>query len=261
MSKNFELLTQLGEKSDVLRSSTPPEPGTTERAMETAPIAAPTPLEQVVMPPSAMISPEAVASPEEAKLVQRLFILPGQDAPRSVVFCGIDEEDQSSLTCTRVAELLAARPGSRVCLVDANWHAPSLHKRFNPERQFGISDLSAGASDSLAYQVPGRNLWLLDLVHAEQNAATVDSFSTIIPGLAQQFSTVLIAAGAINLCPEAITLGQLVDGVILVIRANSTRRIAAMKAKELLEGSQVRMLGAVLTERTYPIPESLYRIL
>ena len=35
----------------------------------------------------------------------------------------------------------------------------------------------------------------------------------------------------------------------------------AMKAKESLEASNVRLLGAILSERTFPIPEALYRIL
>jgi len=54
-------------------------------------------------------------------------------------------------------------------------------------------------------------------------------------------------------------LGQLSDGMILVLQANSTRRAAAKKVKQMLQATNVRLLGAVLSERTFPIPQKLYK--
>jgi Mrp family chromosome partitioning ATPase len=51
----------------------------------------------------------------------------------------------------------------------------------------------------------------------------------------------------------------LADGVVLVLEANSTRRVTAKKAKQALEAANVRILGTVLNNRTFPIPEGLYR--
>jgi len=45
----------------------------------------------------------------------------------------------------------------------------------------------------------------------------------------------------------------------LVVEANLTRREVARKAKESLESANVRLLGAVLNNRTFPIPETIYR--
>jgi Mrp family chromosome partitioning ATPase len=53
-------------------------------------------------------------------------------------------------------------------------------------------------------------------------------------------------------------LGQLADGVILVLEAHTTRKAAARKIKESL-GAQSRILGIVLTERRFPVPERIYR--
>jgi len=54
-------------------------------------------------------------------------------------------------------------------------------------------------------------------------------------------------------------LGQGTDGVVLVLEANVTRRVAALSAKESLEAAGVRLLGTVLNNRTFPIPDKLYR--
>jgi len=54
-------------------------------------------------------------------------------------------------------------------------------------------------------------------------------------------------------------LGYLSDGVILVLEANSTRRAAAQRAVQVLHATNARLLGSVLSGRTFPIPEEIYR--
>jgi Mrp family chromosome partitioning ATPase len=49
------------------------------------------------------------------------------------------------------------------------------------------------------------------------------------------------------------------DGVILVLKAHATHRAVAQKVKETLQAANVRVLGVVLSGRTFPIPESFYR--
>jgi len=47
--------------------------------------------------------------------------------------------------------------------------------------------------------------------------------------------------------------------LVLVLEANSTRKEAALMVMESLHAAQIKVLGAVLNKRTFPIPESLYR--
>jgi Mrp family chromosome partitioning ATPase len=69
---------------------------------------------------------------------------------------------------------------------------------------------------------------------------------------------VLIDAPPLTRYSDAIALGQLTDGFVLVLEANSTRREAALKVSENLRAAHIQVLGAVLNKRTFPIPESLY---
>jgi len=55
-----------------------------------------------------------------------------------------------------------------------------------------------------------------------------------------------------------MALGQAAEGVILVLKANSSRRDVARKAVQDLKNAGVRILGAVLNQRTFPIPQALY---
>jgi Mrp family chromosome partitioning ATPase len=73
------------------------------------------------------------------------------------------------------------------------------------------------------------------------------------------FDYVLIDAPALSTCNDAILLGGLSDGVVVVLKANTSRRETARKAVQDLHAANVRVLGAVLNQRTFPIPEAIYK--
>jgi Mrp family chromosome partitioning ATPase len=52
---------------------------------------------------------------------------------------------------------------------------------------------------------------------------------------------------------------QTCDGLVLVLTANKTRRLVAAQIKDHLSKAQVPLLGTVLAERRFPVPQGLYR--
>jgi len=79
-----------------------------------------------------------------------------------------------------------------------------------------------------------------------------------IAELRKEFDYVLIDAPPLNSYSDGLVLAHLSDGVVMVLEANATRREAALRVAEDLRAKQVRVLGAVLNKRTFPIPDSLY---
>ncbi|MGA2457672.1 MAG: hypothetical protein ABSF85_08900 [Terriglobales bacterium] len=55
------------------------------------------------------------------------------------------------------------------------------------------------------------------------------------------------------------SIGQACDGLVLVLTANKTRRLVAAQIKLQLSKAQVPLLGTVLAERRFPVPQGLYR--
>jgi receptor protein-tyrosine kinase len=201
---------------------------------------------------------------EALRLVQRVFLLHAQEPPHMVAFAGIDHGSGCSRICVRVAETLAKNVRGTVCLVEANLRSPALPEMFGTTNHHGLTDalLQAGPIRSFAKLVRGDNLWLLS-----SGALAADSASLLnsellkarFAELRREFSFVLIDAPPLTPYSDAIGLGQLSDGLVLVLEANSTLREAALKVAECLHAAQIRVLGAVLNKRTFPIPESLYR--
>jgi hypothetical protein len=52
-----------------------------------------------------------------------------------------------------------------------------------------------------------------------------------------------------------------VDGIVFLIRAGQTRRAALEAINRQIAATSTQVLGSVLLDRIYPIPEKLYRIL
>jgi len=77
--------------------------------------------------------------------------------------------------------------------------------------------------------------------------------------LQQEFDYVLIDAPSLSQSNAAIMLGSATNGAVLVLKANSSRREVARKAMDDLKAANVNFLGAVLNQRTFPIPEPIYK--
>ncbi len=207
-----------------------------------------------------------LADDEVMKLVQRVFILPGsENGPGAVAFCGVSSGDGCSWVCAHAAEMLAEHGGGSVCVVDANLRTPSLHDYFRFENSKGFAD---GVKEEgrpmreLARRASGQHLWLITAgtVGREPNGSLNPArLRTRIAELRNEFDHVLIDTPPINSYSDAILLGQMADGIVLVVGSNSTRREPARIAKESIEAAKIPILGAVLNKRTFPIPEALYR--
>jgi Mrp family chromosome partitioning ATPase len=198
---------------------------------------------------------------ELIKLVQRLF-LPAEQGPRVVVFAAVEPEAGCSWTCARIAEILADRTGSLVCLIDANFRSRNLYGEFHCENAARLADEEWTA---VPVSRPGEitsNLWLLSYKPNTGDCPTAGSFERFqkrIEDLRQDFHYVLIDAPPLKNSAEAVLFGRMADGLVVVVEANNTRRAPAKKAKQMLDESGVPVLGAVLNKRVFPIPEHVYR--
>ncbi len=206
-----------------------------------------------------------LAEDEITKLVQRVFAYPPTaEAPAVVAFCGVEEGAGCSWVCARAAETLAEQVPGRVCVIDANLRSPALHEYFRVEMCAGFAEAMKDPAPIREFTQPtwSDHLWVMTsgAVGKEPNGAlNPDRLSCRFSELRAEFDYLLMDTPPISSYPDAVLLGRLTDGVILVVGSSSTRREPARIAKESFEAAKVSMLGAVLNRRTYPIPKALYR--
>jgi Mrp family chromosome partitioning ATPase len=92
-----------------------------------------------------------------------------------------------------------------------------------------------------------------------QSLLSTDRMRLRMSELRAEFDYVLVDVAALSDANDAVLLGCGADGVVLVLKANTTRRESARKATHDLQAAKAKVLGAVLNQRTFPIPESIYK--
>jgi polysaccharide biosynthesis transport protein len=247
MSRNFELLQQVGKEQEIFQAAV-------------APVRE---FEEPVDFTSAPLLVNAVGAEEITALAQRLFLLAGKEAPRTVVFAATESGSGCTWMCARTGESLASQTSGSVCLVDANLRSPGLHEQLGVPNHYGLSDalLRPEPVSSFVTQLSRPNFAMLSSgsnADKAQGLLNSDRMRSRLTELRTIFDYVLIDASAMNSAKEAISLGAASDGLVLVLKANSSRRETARSAVQELQGAKIRILGAVLNQRTFPIPEAIY---
>jgi hypothetical protein len=202
---------------------------------------------------------DAFAAEQVTRLVHQVFFPASGKSRKQIVFSAVDEGVDVGGVCMHVAETLSNRLSERVGIVEA--HAWSRDAGIHPERRspserVGIAPIRAASNQlsSNLWSVSGPVFWGGD-AHAGSPAWVRERLGE----LRTEFDYSVLHAPAAGVYSGTSLLAQASDGLVLVIEANYTRRAGAQKAKELLHAANVRVLGTILTGRTFPIPEGIYR--
>jgi Mrp family chromosome partitioning ATPase len=206
---------------------------------------------------------ETIRRREEVKLVQRIFPSNAQCAPQLVLFSSLESETDACSITARTAEILAARLEGPVCAVDANLCSPVLHRYFGVENGSGLSDaiLGPGPVQDCAVHLSRKDLWVIPGGSADVQLSLPESSKRLrsrMMELRTLFKYVVVSSPLyLERVPSAQSLAA--DGIVLIVEANATRRETVREVMEDLQVVGVRVFGVVLNNRTFPIPDAIYR--
>lgn len=242
MSKNFQLLEQLDQ--ELLHDAS-------EYRAE----------ENLAAPTTPKTNRGARTYEELNGLVQRLF-LTGSTPARLVAFAGASPRVGCTWICTHAAEILCSQTDRDVCLVDTNRGSPGISDYFNIPNGPGFYDALAdhGPMERFTWKV-ANNLWIMPAggnLEGETVFST-DGFDSQLLDLGRQFDFVLFDAAPVTANSSSIAIATLADGTVLVLKAGHTPRRAVGHALKELATAHARVLGTVLNQRDYPIPEAIYQ--
>ncbi len=187
-------------------------------------------------------------------LVQRVFFASGGRPVTQVVFSAAEPQTDVAGICEQVGWALALETSAHIAVV-------GREKRAGGTARDGPWNAGRAAIKSWSTQTAA-NLWRVPGFagrECNEESGTGRFWSSWLAELRSEFEYAVVQGPAAGISSEAALMGQLTDGIILVVGAHSTRRATARKIKETLEGAQSRILGTVLSERRFPVPERIYR--
>jgi len=197
-------------------------------------------------PASAPVTRTQTSAPPEIVSLARQAFFPSEGERRQrVLFVGADSETNVLAVAEQVARALAEMQKT-VSLVERQMGAGEALPAKKPPMAVRNVEYWSG------FQV-AENFWRIpsSTLSGPASSHAGGAFGTL------PFECVVLASSI----GDAITplFFGICDGAVLTITAHKTRRETALRAKQMIEQFNVKLIGVVLDGRTYPMPESIYR--
>lgn len=171
-------------------------------------------------------------------------------------------EGKSSITFQLA--LSFAEFGKKVILLDTDIRKSVLKTRHDMSGiRYGLSHLLSGQV-SLEDCIAETNIKGFDLIATEVNAPNPSEllgskkFKEVLEKLRETYDYVIVDTPPIGSVIDAAIVGQLCDGIVLVMEENRVSRQAALAMKEQLEHAQCKILGVVLSKVSLQNRKSSY---
>jgi capsular exopolysaccharide synthesis family protein len=204
-------------------------------------------------------------APSEAyrSLRTNLFYSIADDPPNKVILlAGPSSRMGKSTTCANLGVVLAQADRSTL-IVDCDLRNPVLHKIFGLSNAYGLMNVLAGElKPEEAWQEPVEGLRVLTAGPLPPHPAEVltsQPFTRFLEHIRPKFDYVLLDAPPTQLVTDPTILAPQVDGVILLIDAQSTRKGSVQQAIRGLEAVGANVLGTVMTNVHYARVDRRYR--
>jgi len=161
-------------------------------------------------------------------------------------------QDGTSVVASNLAVVMA-QAGGRVLIVDGDLRNPTMHKFFNLDNSQGLTNLLVQDLDlkEAAHSTEIDGVWIVPSGPIPPNPSELlgsQKMKAFLEKVSVQYDTVILDAPPVIAVTDAAVLAPLVDGVVLVVKAGSSRIDMVKEAKQQLEKANARIIGVVLNE-------------
>ena len=191
-----------------------------------------------------------------------LFMSP--DHPmRTMVITSPSPQEGKTTTAINLAVTMA-EAGGRVLLIDTDMRRPRLHRSFAVPNQVGISTVIVGKStlDEAIKSTDVPNLDVLPCGPTPPNPSELlhtERFAQVLEDCKTRYERIILDSPPTSAVTDPAVLGNLADGVILIVKGASTTREAAAHARRQLISAKCRLLGVIVNEIDFSNPAYGYQ--
>jgi capsular exopolysaccharide synthesis family protein len=170
---------------------------------------------------------------------------------RTVLITSSGAGEGKSTTAAHLAAA-CAQAGKKVLLIDADLRRPSLHRKFEVNKKIGLADILAHRISPVdvivEVNVPG--LFLMPAGPPMLNAADLISlgFAGVLNQVSRNFDLVIVDAPPMLGLSETQELATMVDGVLLIAKADGTSAKSLGETISALHRCRAKVLGVVMNQ-------------
>ena len=207
--------------------------------------------------------PEIGLDERMASLYQRIVALFPDGDGKTILFIGTRRGEGASELARKFGQVCATRLGKSVLLLDANQAEPTHLSHYGIAPEHGWEEcVRNGTPLKRAVHRIGAERFYAGQVSVQEvshpRVSDLPRIGAFFTGLKRGFDLTLVDAPAATISSDGLALARRLDGVVLVIEAERTRRQVAEKVRDTIEEHGGNLLGAILNKRRYPIPAFIY---
>ncbi len=176
------------------------------------------------------------------------FALPDQELKQFVVTSAVPGEGKSTVSSNLAVAM--AQMGRRVLIVDADLRRPRQHQIWQIPNLVGLSDVLVGRAEfASAIREVMVNVDLLCCGTIPPNPSALlgsRKMTQLLDLWASHYDCVIIDTPPVTFFPDALKLGQHVNGILPVVRPGLIESKAASNMSKLLQQASLNVLGMVV---------------
>lgn len=203
-------------------------------------------------------SPEFVADKARHSTMAEAFrslrtgiIFSNPDLPKKTFLITSSSPSEGKTTVAVNMATVFAQAEERVILIDTDLRNPRLHSVFKIDRANGVTDILAFDKADIAAFIHPTNIKGLDFLACGEvppNPSELlgsKKMKDLIVKLSAIYDRIIFDTPPVLAATDAVVLSTQVDATIIVVKAGSTHRQAAIRSVEALRSVHANVLGAV----------------
>lgn len=203
--------------------------------------------------PSSLILLEDPFSPtaESFRSLQYSLRFVSLDKPLKTILVTSAQPSEGKTTISANLALAFAMAGYKTIILDADLRRPRINEIFGINKEPGLTNVLIGDLElnRVVRETRIENLYVVTSGIIPPNPAELlgsERMKTILEELKTKADLIIIDAPIIMGIVDAVVLSAFCDGILMVVRYNSTSRSTLKETRRILETTKANILGAVL---------------
>lgn len=204
---------------------------------------------------------QAVITEQYRLLRSRLNSLNGSHGNKVIAVTSTQKGEGKSITSVNLAIVMAEDTKKKVLLIDGDMRKPSIHTFFNCKSEYGLVDLLTNKIDIESVLIPSgiNNLTILPAgkpVESPSDIVAAPQLKEGIERLKKKFDYIIVDSPPIMPFADMNILGDVVDGILLIVKAETTPKERVLEALKSLNKENI--IGVVLNDSRRRPPKIYY---
>lgn len=197
----------------------------------------------------ALLQPDSYVAEQYRSLRGRIDALASQRSLKTLAITSANSGEGKSTCAVNLATVTAMSVGRRVLLIDCDLRRPKLHWTLGLQPRMGLAEvlLSQATLDEAIQKLDGINLDILPVRTIPSNPSELlasPEMKRLLEEVAGRYDRIILDTPACLGLPDAKSVSQYCDGLVMVVRAGVTPKEEVHAALDILD--RARVVGLVL---------------